>query len=377
MTLHRPFLEEALALAEQGRGWTSPNPVVGALVVKDGEVVGRGCHRRFGAPHAELEALHDAGAKARGAALYVTLEPCNHYGKTPPCTEAIVKAGVKTVVLGCLDPNPKSRRGLEALREKGVEVVEGVLERACREANAPFFKRMRAGLPLVSAKWAMTADGKIATARGDSKWITSPAARAHAHRLRGEHDAVLVGIGTVLTDAPLLTVRMGLADAGSPGWQPRRVLLDSKARTPLDAPLWTAENGGPITVFVSMEAPEERIRALEEKGAEVVALPAVSGALPVRGVLEKLAEQGVLSVFVEGGAEVLGSFLDARLVDRVYVFVAPKIVGGRDGVTAVRGLGVERVAECQQMAVAGVQQLGEDVLLEGRLGAWEWLEASH
>lgn len=379
MTLHRPFLEEALELAQRGRGWTSPNPVVGAVVVNGDGVVGRGYHRRYGAAHAELEALHEAGSRARGGTLYVTLEPCNHYGKTPPCTEAIAKAGIARVVLGCLDPNPKSKRGMEALRAKGIEVVSGVLEKACREANAPFFKRMRTKLPLVTAKWAMTADGKIATARGDSKWITSPAARAEAHRLRGEHDAILVGIGTVLTDAPLLTVRLGLPDQGEPAWQPRRVILDSMARTPLDAPLWTAEGGGPIVIFVTPGAPADRRKALEEKGAQVVELPEETDGerkmLPVRAALEYLAEAGALSVFVEGGSEVLGSFLDARMVDRVAVFVAPKIVGGRDGVTAVRGRGVDRVSESLDMQVTGVRQVEQDVLIEGRLGDWAWLAA--
>lgn len=370
---HEKFMRKALELAANGRGWTSPNPMVGAVVVKAGKIVGQGWHRRFGGPHAEVEALGDAGAKAKGADLYVTLEPCNHHGKTPPCVDAILKAGIKTVVLGARDPHEKAAGGAKALAKKKVKVVEGVLEGACRRLNAGFFKLVRTGLPLVSAKWAMTADGKIATARGDSKWITSPKARAFAHVLRGRHDAVLVGIGTVLTDAPLLTCRLGLERPEKGHWQPRRVILDSRARTPLDAPLWTAEGGGPIVIVTSSDAPLDRVKALKDKGAEIVTLFSSGDGLPIEETLKALAKLGVMSVYVEGGSEVLGSFLDTRSVDRAYVFIAPKIVGGREGVTAVRGRGVERVSESQALRVTRVRRLGEDVLIQGRLGAWNWL----
>jgi len=373
MADHEKFMRKALDLAALGRGWSSPNPMVGAVVVKDGRIVGKGWHRRFGGPHAEVHALEDAGKKAKGAALYVTLEPCNHHGKTPPCVDAILKAGVKTVVLGTRDPHDKAAGGAKALRKKKLKVIDDVLEKQCRGLNAAFFKFIRTGAPLVSAKWAMTADGKIATARGDSKWITSPKARAFAHVLRGRHDAVLVGIGTVLTDAPLLTCRLGLDRPEAGHWQPRRVILDSTARTPLDAPIWTAENGGPIVIVTSSNAPIERVKALKDKGAEIVSLFSAQGGLPLNEVLKALLKLGVLSVYVEGGSEVLGSFIDERAVDRAYVFVAPKIVGGREGVTAVRGRGVERVSESQELRVTGVKRLGDDVLIRGRLGTWSWL----
>ena len=227
-------MREALELAERGRGHTSPNPVVGALVVKAGRVLGRGWHERFGGPHAEVVALRRAGRRAAGATLYLTFEPCAHLGKTPPCVDAIRAARVDQVVLGAGDPNPLAGGGARVLRAAGVKVVRGVLEAACRLQNAPFFKYVRTGLPLVSVKWAMSADGKIATARGESRWISGEAARAFAHRLRAAHDAVLVGVGTVLADAPLLTARPA---AGGNGWQPRRVILDSQARTPLDLSL--------------------------------------------------------------------------------------------------------------------------------------------
>ncbi|MCW8133158.1 MAG: bifunctional diaminohydroxyphosphoribosylaminopyrimidine deaminase/5-amino-6-(5-phosphoribosylamino)uracil reductase RibD [Planctomycetota bacterium] len=370
---HEKCMKQALELAANGRGWTSPNPVVGAVVVKNGKVVGKGWHRRFGEAHAEVHALDAAGKKAKGAVLYVTLEPCNHFGKTPPCVDAILKAGVKTVVLGTRDPHEKAAGGIKALQKKKVKVVEGVLEKQCRRLNAAFFKFVRTGQPLVSAKWAMTADGKIATARGDSKWITSPRARAFAHLLRGRHDAVLVGIGTVLTDAPLLTCRLGLERPEQGHWQPRRVILDSQARMPLDAPLWTAENGGPIVIVTSSDAPIDRVKALKDKGAEIVSLFSKDGRLPIPEVLKALVKLGVMSVYVEGGAEVLGSFLDERVVDRAYVFVAPKIVGGREGVTAVRGRGVERVSDSQELRVTGLKRLGDDVMISGRLGTWSWM----
>jgi diaminohydroxyphosphoribosylaminopyrimidine deaminase/5-amino-6-(5-phosphoribosylamino)uracil reductase len=374
MSFHQDFMQEALYLAARGRGYVSPNPMVGALVVKASRVVGRGYHGRFGERHAEVVALGEAGPKARGGTLYVTLEPCAHAGKTPPCVDAIRAAGIRTVILGARDPNPKAAGGVQALQAFGIKVVTGVLEEACRAQNAAFFKFVRTGLPLVSAKWAMTADGKIATARGDSRWITAAKARAYSHDLRGSHDSVLVGIGTVLTDAPLLTARLGLAAPDGSTWQPRRVILDSRARTPVRAPLWSAENGGPILVFVSDELAEDRVKPLKDKGAEVIRLPAPAGRLPVPAVLQALSQRGVLSVLVEGGAEVLGSFLDARVVDRVYVFVAPKIIGGRDGVTAVRGGGVDRVSQSQEVRVTGVRQFDQDLLIEGRLGDWSWFD---
>lgn len=377
MPNHEAFMKKALALAEAGRGWTSPNPVVGAVVAKGGKVAGSGFHARFGEAHAETAALAKAGKMAKGATLYVTLEPCNHHGKTPPCTDAILAAGIKRVVFGAHDPNALAAGGAKRLKKKGVEVIGGVLEDACRAQNAPFFRRIRTGRPFVTGKWAMTADGKIATARGDSKWITSAPARAFAHELRRTHDAVLVGIGTALADAPLLTVRLGLdAKKGKHAlvYQPRRVILDSHARLPLDAPIWTAEGGGPIVVVVSSEAPLERVKALKDKGAEIVPLLPEKGRLPVNEVLDALAQLGIQSVLVEGGSEVLGSFLDAHAVDRACVFIAPKIVGGREGVTAVRGKGVDRVVHAQAIRIDRIERLGDDVLLDGKLGDWSWLE---
>ena len=372
--MYATHMRQALELAEQGRGWTSPNPIVGAVIVKDGAVIAKGYHQNFGGPHAEIHALKEAGEQAKGSTLYVTLEPCTHFGKTPPCTDAILAAGIAKVVVGAPDPNPKAAGGAALLQGKGLEVVTGVLEEACKFQNAPFYKFMRTGFPLVTAKWAMSADGKIATNTGDSRWITSAQARAHAHTLRARNDAVIVGIGTVLNDAPLLTVRMGIEGRDTHHWQPRRVVLDTQARMPWNAPLWTAEKGGPITIFVSKQAPEDRIKLLEEKGAEVIALEEAREHLPVKSVLRALGERGVTSVLIEGGAAVLGSCVDQRVVDRAHIFIAPKIIGGTRGLTAVTGRGVDFMHSCPTMRVDNVQTLGPDVLIEAHLGEWDWLE---
>lgn len=360
-------MHEALCLARRGRGWVSPNPVVGAVVVSAGRIVGRGWHKAFGGPHAEVSALQEAGELARGATLYCALEPCSHTGKTPPCVQAVTRAGIATVVLGAPDPNPLAAGGADALRAAGVAVVTGVCEDECRALNAPFFKHVATGLPLVSVKWAMSADGKIANARGDSKWITSDEARAWAHRLRAQHDAVLVGIGTLLKDAPLLTCRLDV-----PVRQPRRVVLDARARTPLDAPLWAAPNGGPVVIACGTDAAAERVAALRAGGADVIQCGAEGGRLPLRPVLTALAERGVLSVLAEGGSEVLGSVLDGNLADMAYVFIAPKVVGGSGSVPAVGGRGVNCVADALALRAVRVRTVGQDVLLSGVFGAWEY-----
>ncbi len=376
MSDHEAFMQEALNLAQKGQGWTSPNPMVGSLAVKDGQIIGRGWHARFGGPHAEAGALSVAGEKARGATLYVTLEPCKHHGKTPPCADAVLRAGISTVVLGALDPNPHAAGGLEKLRSKGVKVITGVRDEECRMLNAPFFKRMRTGLPLVSVKWAMSLDGKIAAAGGDSKWITSPQARIFARGLRGNHDAVLVGIGTVLADHPSLSVRAAAPDEPQALWQPKRVVLDARARMPLDDPMWEAADAGRMILAVADDAPGERVEALRQKGAIVFNVPAQAGRLSLERVLRGLVELGILSVFVEGGSEALGGFLDARAADRVYAMIAPKIIGGRDAISAVRGEGVKRVCDAQALRDVRFHAIGSDLLIEGKLGAWEWLAAA-
>jgi diaminohydroxyphosphoribosylaminopyrimidine deaminase/5-amino-6-(5-phosphoribosylamino)uracil reductase len=375
MSEHSTFLLEALKLARLGRGWTSPNPVVGAVVVKDGAIVGRGWHKAFGGPHAEVFALQEAGERARGATLYCTLEPCTHTGKTPPCTQAVIKAGISTVVLGARDPNPVAAGGVASLRSAGITVITGVCENECHKVNAPFLKHVATGLPLVTVKWAMTADGKIATPRGESKWITGEPARASAHVLRGQHDAVLVGIGTVLADRPSLNcrhTRQTETSAPPAPKQPRRVILDTNARAPLDAPLWSVADAGPVVIVCGAEAPSERVAALRAKGAEVIALQTEQGRLPIRGVLAALGARGVLSVLIEGGSQVLGAVLDARLADMACVFVAPRIIGGKESVPAVGGAGVGHMADALNLQSLEVCRAGRDVLISGTLSPWEY-----
>lgn len=370
MLNHDKFMKEALRLALRGQGWVSPNPMVGAIVVKNGKITGKGWHRQFGGPHAEIFALKNSGAVSKGATLYCTLEPCAHSGKTPPCVESLIQAGIKTVVLGASDPNPTAGGGAKRLQAAGIEVITGICELECKRLNAHFFKSVMTGLPLVSVKWAMTADGKIATACGDSKWVSSDESRSFGHVLRSQHDAILIGMGTLLADGPLLTCRHATQRNVR---QPLRVILDSQARTPLNAPIWSAKNGGPVTIACSASAPASRRKALQKIGADLIICSGIGkGRLPIREVLSALTRRGVLSVLVEGGSNVLGSFVDAGLVDRAYVFIAPKILGGSKSMTAVGGKGVNRIADALALQSVKIQQLGPDILISGMVGSWVW-----
>ncbi|MCX7805431.1 MAG: bifunctional diaminohydroxyphosphoribosylaminopyrimidine deaminase/5-amino-6-(5-phosphoribosylamino)uracil reductase RibD [Planctomycetota bacterium] len=367
LSAHEVYMEEALRLAARGRGRTSPNPMVGAVIVKNGRVVGRGWHERFGGPHAEANALEAAGWRARGASLYVTLEPCAHYGKTPPCTEAIIRAGVRRVILGTRDPNRKAAGGAAILRRAGIEVIEGVLEESCRRLNAPFFKYIRTGMPLVTVKWAMTLDGKIAAPGGDARWVTCDEARQRAQMLRAEHDAVCVGIGTVLADRPRLNCRYRGA-----AWQPRRIVLDSLARTPLDSPILSSP-GGEVMIAVTSAAPLRRVRALEKAGATVLRIAKGSDSrVNLEKLLKRLPDMGILSVMIEGGAEVLGSAFDAGVADRVAVFVGARVLGGRKALSAVGGVGARRMAFAEGAKIVRVEKVGEDLMIEAEPGDWSW-----
>lgn len=363
MADYEVFMRRALELAARGRGLVEPNPMVGAVLLREGQVVGEGFHERFGGPHAEVVALANCRGPTAGTTLVVNLEPCCHWGKTPPCTQAIVAAGVRRVVIGCRDPFPAvSGRGVEELKRAGIEVVEGVLEAEARELNAPFFKLRTTGLPYVIAKWAMTLDGRIATATGDSRWITGPAARQWVHDLRGRVDAILVGVGTVLRDDPLLTCRTRRLRTAV------RVVVDTRCRTPVDSRLVRTAREVPVVVAAGSEVPVARRSALEREGVEVVELPLDgAGRVDLAALLRLLGQREMTNLLVEGGAEVLGSFFDRRLVDEVAVFVAPKVVGGRAAVPAVAGCGRERVALAQRVNLTGFQRLGDDLLLLGRV----------
>jgi diaminohydroxyphosphoribosylaminopyrimidine deaminase/5-amino-6-(5-phosphoribosylamino)uracil reductase len=353
------WMHRALAEAGRGRGGVEPNPMVGAVVVRDGRAVGVGHHERFGGPHAEVVALGEAGDAARGATLYVTLEPCCHFGKTPPCTEAILAAGPRRVVAAMTDPFPKvAGGGLERLRAAGVEVAVGVLEVEARRLNAPYLKRLSTGLPYVTAKWAMTLDGKTAVASGDSRWISGPRSRALVHELRGRMDAILVGIGTALADDPQLSAR-------PPG--PRRaarVVLDSTARLPLDGRLARSAREIPVWLAVNDAAPADRREALAALGCDILAFPG-PGPVPILPLLAELGRRGVTNLLVEGGGRVLGAFLDAGQVDAVDVYVAPIVAGGGDDFTPARGLGWGRMADAPRLDRHEVSVIDGDLRIQG------------
>ncbi|MEW6725742.1 MAG: bifunctional diaminohydroxyphosphoribosylaminopyrimidine deaminase/5-amino-6-(5-phosphoribosylamino)uracil reductase RibD [Bacillota bacterium] len=356
------YMRLALELAAQARGRTSPNPLVGAVLVRDGAIIGKGYHTRAGMPHAEIEALRDAGGEARGATLYVTLEPCCHTGRTGPCTEAIVAAGVKRVVAAMRDPNPLvSGRGLARLREAGVEVREGVLEEEARRLNEFFIKYITTRTPFVTLKTAMSLDGKIATRTGDSRWVTGEESRRYVHELRDIYDVILVGVGTVLKDDPSLTTRLPEG-----GRDPVRVILDSRGRTPAGARVLKQESGAATVIAVTGAAPEENVAALAEAGAQIL----VCGPGPLvdlQTLLRALAERELTSVLVEGGSRVNASFLAAGLVDKVVWFIAPKIVAGETAPGPVGGEGIARMAEALELQDITVRRFAHDLCLEGYL----------
>lgn len=363
----RLYMKEALRLAVKGYGRTSPNPLVGAVVVQEDTIVGRGYHEYVGGPHGEVNALMDAGETARGATLYVTLEPCNHHGRTPPCTLAVLDSGVSRVVIGMGDPNPQVRGGgADYLREHGVSVDTGVLEKECRTLNQAFIKHVTTGLPLVILKAAATLDGRIATHTGDARWISNERSRRFVHRLRCALDGILVGIGTALADDPLLTARSAVKPACR---QPVRVILDSRLDLPLESKLVKTARDVPLWVACSEKASQEREAKLVEAGALVLRLPQRGGLVDLSCLLEELGKRRITSLLVEGGARVMGAFLEDRLADDVFFFYAPKILGDPSGVPMISGRARERMSDALQVYDLRVKRFGEDVMLYGRLRA--------
>ena len=355
------WMARALALAARGRGLTSPNPMVGALVVRDGTLVAERFHERAGGPHAEAAVLAAAGERARGAILYVTLEPCNHVGRTPPCVETIVRAGVRRVVAATADPNPRVRGGgAAALAAAGVDVAMGCLEREARDLNHVFFTAVERQRPHVTLKWAMTLDGKIAAFDGKSRWITGEPARREAHRLRSRSDAIVTGIGTVLADDPALTVRL---DQPWPR-EPYRVVVDGRARLPLDATLLRTGSRTRVVVAVGEDAPAPRVAALESSGVTVLQCKSREGRVDVADVCARLFALDMTAVLLEAGGQLTGAFVQAGLVDRVAVFIAPKLLGGADAPGPVGGSGLA-LTHALRLTDLTTRALGDDWLLEG------------
>ncbi len=355
------YMRMALALAEKGMGFTSPNPMVGAVIVKDGRVIGQGYHERYGQLHAERNALASCTEDPAGSTVYVTLEPCCHHGKTPPCTDALIEARVARVVVGSSDPNPLiAGKGIEILREHGIEVCGNVCEADALELNAPFFHFITTGRPLVVLKYAMTMDGKIACCTGESRWVTGEEARTNVHRDRLRYSSIMVGMGTVAADDPLLTCRLDNAR------DPLRVVCDSGLSIPMGSRI--VQSAGSVrTVIATCSDDPSRASALEQAGCEIWHVGGESGRVDLRALMARLGEAGIDSVYIEGGATLAWSALEAKVVDRVHAYIAPKIFGGSDAPTPVGGRGVAHPADCIELVDTRMRKLGADMLLESEV----------
>jgi len=363
MNTDEHWMRRAIMLAERGRGRTSPNPMVGAILVKDGKAVGEGYHTKAGEPHAEIVAIQKAGEEAKGSTLYINLEPCTHYGRTPPCTPAVVEAGVNRVVIGMEDPNPLVKgKGVESLKNRGLDVAVGILKKECQRLNEAFSKYILKKEPFVILKVASTLDGKIATREGDSKWISGEASRRFVHRLRDQVDGVLVGIGTVLKDDPLLTTRI------RGGRDPYRVILDSRLRIPKKARVLGPD---PLKVIIATTelAPRERMNDLGKKGGRVLVCDSKEGRINLRCLLSKLGEMEMMSILVEGGSEVNGSFFDEGIIDKIILFLSPKLMGDSQAPGIFGGRGYQTLKEVISLDEMKAKKIGEDILIEGYIKA--------
>jgi diaminohydroxyphosphoribosylaminopyrimidine deaminase/5-amino-6-(5-phosphoribosylamino)uracil reductase len=355
-------MKMALHQARKGLGRTSPNPAVGAVVVKGGEVIAVGHHRKAGAPHAEVDALTKLDGYAPGATLYVTLEPCNHHGRTPPCTEAILQSGIQRVVVGMKDPNPRvSGGGIEFLSQRGVALRVGLLEKECVRMNEAFIRFVTANRPFVILKSALTLDGWTASRSNHSAWITNERSRGFVHRMRDRVDAILVGVGTVLCDNPSLTTRL----KGRKGRNPIRVVVDTHLRTPYTAQIMRPDPSAPTVLVAGEHADPRRVTLFEDMGVKVILCQVVSGRIDLVALMDILGKMSVMSVLVEGGASLVGSLIRKQLIDKFYLFVAPKILGGDDGIPLARGRGPERMDGCLRLTEIQRRRFGDDTLILG------------
>ncbi len=359
MVIDEEWMKQVLRLAERGRGRTSPNPMVGAILVREGKRVGQGYHTKAGEAHAEIVALDQARQEAKGATLYVNLEPCTHYGKTPPCAPRVIESGVRRVVVGTEDPNPLVKgKGIESLIRSGVTVQVGVLEKECQRLNEAFFKYIVTKEPYVILKSASTLDGRISTRTRDSKWITGEVSRRFVHRLRNAVDGVLVGIETILNDNPLLTSRI------RGGRDPYRIILDSRLRIPEDAKVF-GESPSRVIIGTTEAGAGEKMNRLKKKGVQILVLPAKQERVDLKACLKKLGEMEIVTLLVEGGSEINGSFFDARLLDKFCLFLSPKWIGDREAPGIFGGQGVKDLKEAVTLKEVRLRKMGEDFLLEG------------
>jgi len=357
----KQYMQMALKLAEKGSGQVSPNPMVGAVIVKDGRVIGQGYHQKYGSPHAERNALASCATSPKGSTLYVTLEPCCHYGKTPPCTEAVIESGISKVVVGVKDPNPLvAGKGIEKLRQQGIEVIEGFLEAECKKLNEVFFHYIKTKTPFVVMKYAMTMDGKTAAHTGNSKWITGEAARLRVHQDRGRYTAIMAGIGTVLADDPLLTCRV------ENGKNPVRIICDTNLRLPLNSKVVETAKDIP-TIIATSCTDEEKQRPYLDSSCEIMMVSENNGHIDLNELMVSLGRQKIDSVLLEGGSTLNWSALENGLVSKVQAYIAPKLLGGEGAKTPIGGLGAPHPDKAFFLANSKITMLGEDILIESEV----------
>lgn len=359
MDIHEKYMNLALRSALKAKGKTSPNPMVGAVIVKKGRIIAKGYHRMAGLPHAEIAALDEAGKDARGATLYVTLEPCTHFGKTPPCVDRIIKSGIREVFVGMVDPNPLNNgKGIEILRQHNIKVRVGLLEDKLKNVNEVFVKYITKKMPFVTVKIAESLDGRIATRSGESKWITSDKARAYAHRIRQDYDAAAVGVNTVLRDNPKL-------NAGLSKKQPVKIIVDSQLSTPQDAEIFSRSSSVIIVTLAVKSGQETENRKTLSLKAKILEVKENEGQVNLKDMMKKLARLGITNILVEGGGTLIGSLFDEGLVDKVLFFISPKIIGGKEAIGAVMGKGINRIDKAFRLKEVKLKRIGEDFLVEG------------
>lgn len=362
MTIDEKYMAMAIRMARRAEGLTNPNPLVGALIVRNGKVIGKGYHKRCGQPHAEIEALKSLKGKAGPATMYITLEPCDHFGRTPPCTDAIINSGIKRVVIGMTDPNPVNNgKGIKKLNRYGIKTTVGVLEKDARRLNRPYLKFITSRMPYVTVKVAESIDGKIATKTGDSKWITAGDSRAYVHRIRGRVDAVMVGLNTVIKDDPSLLSKI------SAGKQPIRIIADTFLRTPAAAKVLSNSGRFPVIIATTKSKRAARQRALERAGAKIMVVNKKDGRIYLKDLLKRLGAMNIMHLLVEGGGELTAGLVEERLVDRFLFFIAPRIIGGRDAITPVEGRGARKISDALRLGELKIRKFKCDILIESEV----------